>query len=581
MFIESLKILYIGGVIRDLKFKPGLNLVIDDTPSDKTKSTGNNVGKTTVLKLIDFCLGANPSIVYKDSENKNDKYRLVQEFLTNYEVEIRLSLVDDFFAENPNRIEVRRNFLTGKKNIRTINGEKVLEKDFEKKLFELLYPNCTFDKPTFRQLISHNIRYKDESINNTLKVLDKYTTDVEYETLYLYMLGCSFDKGAEKQALFTKIKQEEAFKNKLELKQTKNAYEVALSLLNDEIDKLDFAKTNLNINPDLESELDQLNLIKLKINKASSDISKMKLRKNLIEESKKEIENSSFSIDMEQLKELYLDVNKNIINLQKTFEDVVNYHNNMVTEKSKFITSELPLITRNIEELEFSMAGFLKEERSLSEKVTKSDTFDDLENIISQLNEKFRLKGEYESMISQLEESEKNIDNLKREMEGIDKDLFSEFFEKNLKTQIAKFNKIFSSISEELYGERYALKHDITVNKKGRSVYEFSAFNANMSSGKKQGEILCFDLAYIIFATQEKIPNLKFLLNDKKELMHDNQLIKMADFVKGRNIQLIVSILRDKLPTQVLTDTHIAVELSQEDKLFKIEEITKNFNIDF
>jgi len=93
-----------------------------------------------------------------------------------------------------------------------------------------------------------------------------------------------------------------------------------------------------------------------------------------------------------------------------------------------------------------------------------------------------------------------------------------------------------------------------------------------MSSGKKQGEILCFDLAYLLFSDEEQLPCLRFLLNDKKELMHDNQLIKMAEFVKDKNIQLIISILKDKLPEKVLNKAHIAVELSQNSKLFKIEQ---------
>lgn len=62
-----------------------------------------------------------------------------------------------------------------------------------------------------------------------------------------------------------------------------------------------------------------------------------------------------------------------------------------------------------------------------------------------------------------------------------------------------------------------------------------------------------------------------FLLNDKKELMHDNQLIKVAEFLQNKNIQLVISILRDKLPVAVLDKAHIAVELSQREKLFKIE----------
>ena len=88
-----------------------------------------------------------------------------------------------------------------------------------------------------------------------------------------------------------------------------------------------------------------------------------------------------------------------------------------------------------------------------------------------------------------------------------------------------------------------------------------------------QGEILCFDLACLLFAEEERIPCLRFLLNDKKELMHDNQLVKVAEFVQNQNIQLVISILKDKLPASILHNSHIAVELSQNDKLFRIEKV--------
>lgn len=62
-----------------------------------------------------------------------------------------------------------------------------------------------------------------------------------------------------------------------------------------------------------------------------------------------------------------------------------------------------------------------------------------------------------------------------------------------------------------------------------------------------------------------------FLLNDKKELMHDNQLKKIAEFAKSNNIQLVISILKDKLPETVVDNVHVILELSQSDKLFRIE----------
>ena len=74
------------------------------------------------------------------------------------------------------------------------------------------------------------------------------------------------------------------------------------------------------------------------INKISSQISKLEIRKNLIEESVVELEQSISCIDLQQLKLLYNEVTTNISGIQKTFEDLVAYHNNMVVEKVKYIS---------------------------------------------------------------------------------------------------------------------------------------------------------------------------------------------------------------------------------------------------
>lgn len=558
-------------IIREMFFHSGMNLIVDDTPTDNKKLTGNNVGKTTVLKLIYFCLGGDGSEIYTDEENRKAVYKTVKDFLIDNEVLITLILVDDIDDERSGQIVIERNFLSGKSAIRKINGKDILQKDFINELASVIFPGHDVEKPTFKQIISHNIRYKDDSINKTLKTLNRYATDIDYETLYLYLLGCRFDDGAKKQSIITKMSQEQAYKERLEKKQTKNSYEVALAIIEDEIQCLENRKSSLNLNENFENDLSNLNEIKYKINKCSSTITKLEIRKEIILEAQQSMERDISTIDLKQLKLLYKESKRYLSVLHKTFEELVAYHNKMIVEKVNFITKELPSLLERIDMEKHIMKELLKHEKDLSSKISKSDSFEDLEKIVKELNDKYRLKGEYENTIAQIKEVEDNLEVLDRELNTLDKVLYSEEFEEQLKKQITKFNKYFSAISNELYGEKYALKFDKEINKKtNKPVYKFSAFNLNMSSGKKQGEILCFDLAYIKFADAEQIPCLHFLLNDKKELMHDNQLIKVADFVERHKIQLVISILKDKLPEGLINKSNVVVELSQQDKLFRI-----------
>jgi len=94
--------------------------------------------------------------------------------------------------------------------------------------------------------------------------------------------SCEFTKGNDKQEILQKIKQEGTFKKRLEKNQTKSAYEVALSLIENEIDALDKKKSSLNINEDFKNDLENLNHLKYEINLTSSELGKLSLRKDLI-----------------------------------------------------------------------------------------------------------------------------------------------------------------------------------------------------------------------------------------------------------------------------------------------------------
>jgi uncharacterized protein YydD (DUF2326 family) len=330
-------------------------------------------------------------------------------------------------------------------------------------------------------------------------------------------------------------------------------------------------KTNLNINANFENDLENLNQIKYQINLLSAEISKLRMREDLINETKRDLSSSTSKIDLQQLKLIYEQAVSNISSIQKSFEDMVQYHNNMVEEKTKYITKELPELLGEIAKKNMMLNGFLKKESELSEIISKSDSFKELEDLIVELNDNHRNKGEYESVIHQLDEIENNLTQYNKDLVAINDELFSEGFEAKVKHQINKFNKYFSATSNSLYGEQYAIKYEKITNKKGQQLYQFSAFNTNFSSGKKQGEISCFDIAYTLFADEENIPCIHFLLNDKKELMHDNQLVKIAELVNVKNIQFVASILKDKLPEKLNNDDYFVLELSQEEKLFRIE----------
>ena len=579
MFIKELVIEDKSGIIRKVPFHKGLNLIVDETPvfpsDDIDKNgitkTGNNVGKTTVLKLIDFCLGNDPKDIYLDNENKKE-IKYIKEFLQSNNVVVTLILTEDLEDDNCKEIVIKRNFLLRNKKLMEINGYNYIGnsgQDFFDKLDELIIGERKSDKPTFREIISHNIRYSEQRISNTLKVLSSYTSEPEYETLHLYLFGV---EQSERAPYISKIAVEKTYKARLEKPFDKNALEFKLSLIKEEIFKVEQKIQQLNINQNYETDLGLLNEVKYKITRISSEISKLTLRKKIIIEAIEDLKSQSAKINIQQLRIIYDQASQYVENLQKTFEELVEYHNKMIIEKVNFVGDEIPDIENEINNLNILLEQELEKEKDLSKKIVKSNTFKDLEDLIKKSNEVHQEMGEIENTINQIDQVEEIINDLEKDLKLIDEQQFSEEFQSQIKKQLTKFNKYFADVATKLYGETYAITFEVKEHKKSkRDVYVFHSFNANASSGKKQGEILCFDLAYIQFADIENIPVLHFILNDKKELMHGNQLINLNNYIKDKNIQVILSILSDKIPRELNTDDFVVLRLSQENKLFKIE----------
>lgn len=573
MYLSKLTISSPGKVIRDIEFHKGLNLIVDETP-ENTTGTGNNVGKTTVLRLIDYCLGGDVDGIYRNPEDKHESYALVKDFLTGNNVIVTLILEDDLDTPSK-KVVIERDFKTGRSSLIRINGKDVTRKDFVAELESAIFPEVKTETPSFRQIIAHNIRIDNLRLENTLKTLTMGKNE-EYEALYLFMFGCPNDSAARKTQLAQELDTEKKYKRRMERNRSKNEYKAALSVIESDIEKLVERKDNLNINENLQLDIDSLNTLRAEINKVTSRTSLLSLRRELINETVESFDKQNFGEDVVQLEMIYKQASAYVPKMQRTFKELVDFHNTMLENKKAFVAQELPSIQEEIESLSVELERLQEKETVMAEKVLKSDTYEELESIIVLLSELSRRKGEFESYVSQIESAEKAIKEKCEEMKKIDDGLFTEDFARRLEAQRDKFNKIFSEVSREIYDEQYIISYDV-YNQKGKQLYKFHITDvANFSSGKKQGEISCFDIAYTVFADQESIPCLHFILNDKKELVHGNQLNKFAEAVNKYNVQFVCSMLYDKLPPVLRKDEHVVVRLSQDSKLFRIEELAQS-----
>lgn len=566
MFLKILTIQGKAGLIRQIDFRKGVNLIVDG--SENPQESGNNVGKTTILRLIDFCLAGNGKNIYTDPEFQDESP--VKKFLEDNEVLVSLLMTEDLDDPRARALKIERNFLPRRQKIQRINGEQLTEEAFKQELAKKLF-GYTSDKPTIRQLVSKNIRDEKDRLNNILKVLHGSTSDVEYECLYQFWFGIQTDEG-------------EAYRRDTEYKTNQQKYRAKLRKefditgfgvlpeIETRVAELEKQAEALDLPEDYQKQLDAFDGLKARLAQKSTRQSAVRLRIELIEDSRKSLEADRSKVSIDEIRQLYHEAKRLMPNLQKTFEESVTFHNQMIENKLAFITRDLPNLRNEEQALVKSIHQLEAEAETYRDLLKKDTTLVALEKINAELRtlteRQAKLTEQKRIWTECLDELERIEERLRRHATraaGL-----NEQVDENLEV----FNQHFKRISQQLYNTPYLLKR-AAFNSKGEPAqylkFEIVGITANPGTGEKKGQITAFDLAYIEFAEELNIPHLNFILHDQIENVDGRQIVTILEkLVPGINCQYIAPILKDKVPQEIDLDRYTVVELSQSDKLFKL-----------
>ncbi|MGY8621990.1 hypothetical protein ACN6A9_10325, partial [Bacillus safensis] len=192
-------------IIREIRFAKGMNFIVD---AGKDQEKGNSVGKTTILKLIDICLGAkHRKYIYFDDETKQTNETL-KNYINDNKINVELKVVESLDEEDSTVHILSVDLYTRGK--RYINGIEVNQNDYWLQLNEIFFSNRS-NSPTFRQLINMFVRIDQRADNNKfLKFLER-TNDATYENIYSYLFEMQ-DQEISNQIL--DLRKEIAEKNK-------------------------------------------------------------------------------------------------------------------------------------------------------------------------------------------------------------------------------------------------------------------------------------------------------------------------------------------------------------------------------
>ena len=553
-------------IIRDVKFNlNGLNLIIDDT-TNNLSDTGNNVGKTTFIKIIDLCLGARSvRSLYHDDDTKSDNEK-IKKFLKDNKVEAQLEMLN----ENTSIVYKIRRQLYNKGN-RYIDDVEYTYDDFLDKLKEIIF-GSTEKYPRLRELMPKFVRVDNFTTDNMIRFLGNYSKNHQYDSVYQYLFKILDEKLInEKNELNTyrteysnKIKILESDSNITSLdilKQKQKVIENELESLIEDRKKLDYIKTYKN-------ELNRKRNLTIQINDCEEELQLLEFGLELLNNNIDNLKKDKTNMDLNKIKKIYKETQIYIDKIEKNFEDVVEFHNNMIENRISFFNKQKVEKEKERKILIDKRDELLDEKKNITIDILDEGLLSDL-NVLNSKIEKLSIqKGENNKAIKILEENLKNKQIIDNKINILKDSLNIEKINNNIEL----FNKFFTEYSQEMYGEKYLFAYNSNWEKQNGFPVQISNFNGIVGTGMKKGMIVAFDFAYLKYSNFKNIECPKFIIHDKLETTHINQLKTIFKICEEINGQYIVPILRERIKEidQSIIKKATILELSQSKKLFKI-----------
>mgnify|MGYP000209970298 FL=1 len=552
-------------VIREIQFKEkGLNLIIDDTP-ESLRESGNSVGKSTAIKIIDLCLGAKSvRELYYDSDTRSENV-VVKDFLEEYKVQAELILID----ENKREYSIKRDlFLRGKKYI---FDEPYSEQDFWDELKKIIF-GLKEPRPTFRQLIPKFVRVENTAEERMIKFLPIMTGSDVYDTIYCFLFQIYSDELLSKKGEITEklfecqktIQMLEKSKSISSLSVLKQSLEIINSDLKDLYDK----RNKLSYMDEYREELDSKRKLTLRINDLQEKMELVEFEISNIENSIVSLSKEKSEINIQILQAIYQEAKSYIPKLQKNFEDMISFHNSMIQNRIDFIQKQLNVKKELLEQYSSQLANILEQKEKITIEALDEGLLDELNMLNRKIEDLSLKKGEIKQSIQLLEEQEAVRQGLNKELLDIQNQMENDGIDEKIK----KFNQFFSDYCDKLYGEKYLLAYNENWKEEKKFPVSIASLGGNVGTGKKKAVIVAFDLAYMQYSIHMGIKVPQFVIHDKMENTHINQIKTIFEICEEIDGQYIIPILRERIDKvdQKYVQKAKVLELSTNNKFFGI-----------
>jgi uncharacterized protein YydD (DUF2326 family) len=536
---------------KPVEFTPGMNIIWADRTMDSTKKDSRNgLGKSTLIEIIHFCLGA------KAVKNKG----LIVDQLKDWTFSVEISMqgkavIISRSVDDPGIVTIQGNFDRWPLQPKGKNGEAFFPiKDWNTILGTQLFGlPISYDiagyMPTFRSLISFVIRHGKDSFSTPFEHHRKLL-EWDKQINNAYLLGLSWENAAELQGLKDRKKGIQDLKKAAKAGVIKNFIgslgdlEAQKVRLKAETETEALNLKSFKVHPQYEKIQTEANALTAEIHDAMNSSMSSKQILELYENSL----NSEQSPPDQEVVAIYKEAGIALPDLTfRRLEEVTEFHNKIVENRKQFLSYEISVLKTTIASIEEIIAKKTEQRSSLLEIL----------NTHGALQEYTLLEKRHMETISQLNTVSSMIDNLKAFQDGLSsvKIKQEQLFQKARRdlderdSIREKAITLFNAYSEKLY------------NAPGKLVIDFAekgfTFDIDIersgSSGINNMKIFCYDLM-LASLWAAKPTTLRLLVHDSiifdgvDERQRALALEIAAKEAETRNFQYICTLNSDYIP---------------------------------
>lgn len=560
MFLKYFELWRLGELVRRVDFRRGLNAIVDTSSRSRTDS-GNNVGKTSFLRSIDYCLGGAAEPLFEDPEFKGSVNSQVLESLA---AGSRFVLALE--GRGGRTVSLSREY----------DGQMLIDDEeyssiaaYRNEIGRLLF-GLTGKKPSFRQLIPKFVRIEDRSLQNVVHYLHQATRLAEYDAIYLFLFGFADQQVLSQRAVLRRRVKAIERQHKALKARAGAALRQVVAVIDRDIAELDAQIRAFAIGPEHSRRLENLGVVRREIAALSLAQSRVQIRLAAARDTVREFERARVRIDLETLQVLYAQVVDLHPSIERSFADLVEFHNRMVVNKARFVSSTVSGLEEEERAIDQRLEKLLVVEREVLAELGSEGLFTDLLAAQRRLEELREQRGRKAGLLEEVESISVELDSATKELNDLEATIVSEM--DSLQERLTTFNLSFSLYSRMLYGESYVFDLATSTSSTRMLIPSVQSVEANEGTGMKRAKIIAFDLAYLQFCIGARLRAPRFVVHDQLEVVDTNQLATLFELAEGLDGQFVVAALRDRIEA-VEGDwlaSSVILQLSQEDRFFRL-----------